>query len=64
MRPEFDKILTRLTNMRSRRMQLEIIRLEGEIEAEKKACDAYCDGVYDALRAVESLEQPEKNTDA
>lgn len=55
---DFDQIHDKLCAARDRKRTLQLARLQEQINAENLAYEAYCDGVYDALREVKNL--PEK----
>lgn len=58
---ELQKIYNALIEKKERKANIARIKANAELEAIQREEDAYCDGVYDALRAVENAGGGDKN---
>ena len=50
---ELEAIYENLLDKRGRRMNSALVKAQAEIETINREYEAYCEGVYDALRALE-----------
>lgn len=50
-------IHARLIEKRERKATIARVKAQAELDTIQRETDAYCDGVYDALRAVEEAEK-------
>lgn len=61
MTTEHEEVLKRLTDAKRRHTERKKAELAAELKNQDEIWNAYCDGVYDAIKEIEQVELWEKN---
>lgn len=57
---DFDKILTDLENGRLRKRDMALVKAHAAVETINKECEAYLDGIYDAVKVIKNRYEKEQ----